>query len=331
MTLVEDASREHAPSSRSMSPTHSSHGDSLAGSVSNLALSTPARRHISFNTFVEQCISIDDPSAVSPAKKNGYDSDDEVVEDDSDDEDSSQSSVLEMHATPAVSPRRPGERGDGLVLRSNSTSQERERMTIAPIPPTLLKTSEDFPAPSPQVVYAPPKEFLWDGPIGEFFSSSTESTSSSDNLSIASGAMGAITGQTVDLGFVAPQWGRPAPPPGSVGKGTTGPVGPSDLFQANVYAAAGYEEPQRPLPPTLETPRGIGLHAGRSKWVPGSAIPDEEEEEEDSEEAADESSGVSGDEEESPEEVSGTFDRFVKTFHPLNLVSFQRPPSLGTL
>lgn len=298
--------------SRSLSPAGS---EGLAGSVSNLSLNAaPAKRHISFNTFVEQCISIDDPSAEkqrTPARGAFYDSDDEAVYDDEDedDEESSASSILEMHPTQVVGSRRPNERGTTPVLRSNSTSQERERMTIAPIPPTVLKAAEDLPAPSPQVIYAPPKEFLWDQTdFASSASSSGESTSSSDTLSSGSGS---ITGQNVDMGFVAPQWGRPTAAPGTVGKGSSGPVGPTGVFQSDPYAATGYEEPAKPdltqqasAAATAPGPTThLGLHAGRTKWVPGSEIPDDEDEaEEDSgDEAAENSTtGDEDDEDETP-------------------------------
>lgn len=272
---------DHDDISRSMSPANS---EGLAGSTSNLN-----KRHISFNTFVEQCISIDDPAQARSAYD---DSDGGVMEEDDEEEedDSSLSSVLEMNRRPTE--RTPG----GPVVRSNSTSQERERMTIAPIPPTSLKTSGDFPAPSPQVVYAPPKEFMWELPGAEL--SSSDSVSSSDNLSNASGS---ITGGPVDLGFVAPQWGRAPAAPGSVGSGSTGPVGPSDLFQANVYEAVGYEEPHRPPLATSPPSKGIGYGAGRSKWVSGAPTDDDEEDEDEEDEAADNSSDALSESEE-PEE-----------------------------
>ena len=302
VSILEGHDHDHdSVPSRTMSPSHS---DGLAGSVSNLSINTPAKRHISFNTFVEQCISIDDPnpSGTQSKKSAVYDSEDDLIPDDGEDDDvdSSTSSVLEMRAGAIA--RRPDERHGGPILRSNSTSQERERMTIAPIPPTLLKTSEELPAPSPQVVYQPPKEFIWDGPIdfanNTSSSSSSGSTSSSDNLV---SAMGSITGAPIDMGFVSPQWGRPAPPPGTVGKGSLGPSGPVGL-EEDLYETAGYQEPPRPViganamsPPS----RGIGIGAGRSKWVPGSAIPDDEDEEtSESSESSATSSGASGDEEE---------------------------------
>ncbi|KAG9045930.1 hypothetical protein FS837_005405 [Tulasnella sp. UAMH 9824] len=298
--------------SRSLSPAGS---EGLPGSVSTLSLNAaPAKRHISFNTFVEQRISIEDPSVPkqrTPAQRRAafYDSDEDVMDEDEDedDEESSASSILEMHPGQVVGSRRPNERGTTPVLRSNSTSQERERMTIAPIPPTVLKAAEDLPAPSPQVVYAPPKEFLWDqGDFTSSASSSGESSSSSDNLSSASGS---ITGQNVDMGFVAPQWGRPAAAPGTVGKGSTGPVGPAGVFQSDPYAATGYEEPAKPdttqqsaAAAPAPGPQHLGLHAGRTKWVPGSEIPDDEDEpEEDSgDEAAENSTTGDEDEDETP-------------------------------
>ncbi|KAG8907681.1 hypothetical protein FRB99_002759 [Tulasnella sp. 403] len=265
VTLQDPPPRDSPTTSRAMSPAHS---DSLAGSISNLALSQPAKRHISFNKFVEQCISIDDPAPNDPHGPP-YDSDDQDAEDD-DSDDSSVSSVLEMHSTPSVGSR---SRDRGPTVRSNSTSQERERMTIAPIPPTVLKTTEEFPAPSPQVVYAPPQGFVWDPTHPEFSSESSTGSGSSDNLS---NALGSITGQPLDLGFVPPQWGRASAAPGTVGKGNAGPVGPADLFQSNVYN--GYQEPAKVDTSALPGAT-IGMHAGRSKWVPNASIPDDDDEE----------------------------------------------------
>ncbi|KAG8915401.1 hypothetical protein FRC01_003674 [Tulasnella sp. 417] len=315
-TLIEPNGGDPS-ASRSLSPVGS---EGLPASVSTLSLNAaPAKRHISFNTFVEQYISIEDPSAPkprTPAQRRAafYDSDDDIAYDDEDDdEESSASSILEMHPGQVVGSRRPDQRGTTPMLRSNSTSQERERMTIAPIPPTVLKAAEELPAPSPQVVYAPPKEFLWDqGDFASSASSSGESSGSSDNLSTASGS---ITGQNADMGFVAPQWGRPPIAPGTVGKGSSGPVGPAGVFQSDPYAATGYEEPAKPdaTQPASATgtstttpapgPQHIGLLAGRTKWVPGSEIPDDEDEaEEDSgDEAAENSTtGDEDDEDETP-------------------------------
>lgn len=271
VTLAEPAGDPSA--SRSLSPAGS---EGLPGSVSNLSLNaTPARRHISFNTYVEQYISIEDPSATNnnlkrrtPINRRGafYDSDDDVVYDDEeDDEESSASSILEMHHPgQVVGARRPNERGPTPVLRSNSTSQERERMTIAPIPPTILKAAEDLPAPSPQVVYAPPKEFIWDQ--GEIAAPS--SGESSDNLA-SNIASGSITGQSVDMGFVAPQWGRPPAAPGSVGKGSTGPVGPTGVFQSDPYGRLGTRNPPNPRhrPPTVHRSRSACLLEGPSGFL----------------------------------------------------------------
>ncbi|KZW00022.1 hypothetical protein EXIGLDRAFT_190473 [Exidia glandulosa HHB12029] len=104
-----------------------------------------SKRHISFNTFVEQCIAIEKPLDAP--------SDTESSEDD-EDEDESDDGVLEFRtrsgSVPAPTPRKPA------LVRHHSHAGERGHVTIAPIPPTILKTSESFPGLSPAVVFVPP-------------------------------------------------------------------------------------------------------------------------------------------------------------------------------
>lgn len=108
------------------------------------------RRHIHFNTFVEQCISIDKP-------RNSTAVDDESEEDDEADDDileirslsgSSTTSVFSQHSRPAFTRR---------------DSSEKDLISIAPIAPTILKSSELHPAPSPAVVFVPPTGSLYEG------------------------------------------------------------------------------------------------------------------------------------------------------------------------
>ncbi|KAF9512657.1 hypothetical protein BS47DRAFT_1038573 [Hydnum rufescens UP504] len=129
--------------------------------VSSDGENTGTRKHISFNTFVEQCIAIDKPRG--SILSNGmttweaesalpYDEDHIIYEED--DEDlltmrSSSSSSAESSRAPSL--RRPS-------LGSHSSSVDnKERVTIAPIAPTMLKTFDFSPGQSPAVVFVPPQ------------------------------------------------------------------------------------------------------------------------------------------------------------------------------
>ncbi|EJD47909.1 hypothetical protein AURDEDRAFT_113193 [Auricularia subglabra TFB-10046 SS5] len=106
-------------------------------------------RHISFNTFVEQCIAIEKPIDAP--------SDEETS--DEDEEDESDDGVLEFRtrsgSVPAPTPKKPS------LVRHHSHSGDRGHVTIAPIAPTILKTSESFPGVSPAVVFVPPEGSLY--------------------------------------------------------------------------------------------------------------------------------------------------------------------------
>ncbi|KAF8757768.1 carbohydrate metabolism-related protein [Rhizoctonia solani] len=105
------------------------------------------RRHIHFNTFVEQCISIDKPRSPS----GDDDSEDEEADDD----------ILEMRSisgsstTSVVSNIRPS-----FTRRDSS---DKDLVSIAPIAPTVLKSSDPHPAPSPAVVFVPPNGSFYEG------------------------------------------------------------------------------------------------------------------------------------------------------------------------
>lgn len=97
------------------------------------------RRHIHFNTFVEQCISIDKPRKAD-------------VNDDSD-EDEADDDVLEIRSisgssATSITSHRPS--------FSRRDSNDKDLISIAPIAPTILKSSDPHPAPSPAVVFVPP-------------------------------------------------------------------------------------------------------------------------------------------------------------------------------
>lgn len=101
------------------------------------------KKHISFNTFVEQVIAVDDPSEAQQQQQMS-DSDDEMLEIRSNSSRSSRSS------------RRPS-----LSRNSSSGSGSAgEHLTIAKIAPTMLKTNGVYHSALPAMVYAPPAEYL---------------------------------------------------------------------------------------------------------------------------------------------------------------------------
>lgn len=85
------------------------------------------KKHISFNTFVEQCISLDEPTSIAPDRPY----DDDNSDDDDDDDD-----VLEMRSTSSV-----GSSSSKPSLSRQSSSTEKEHFTIAHIAPARLKTT----------------------------------------------------------------------------------------------------------------------------------------------------------------------------------------------
>ena len=177
-SLLQTTSEPHIlPSgTRRQSPPRAFSG-SLSGMIRRDSSSSPrigsdgentgVKKHISFNTFVEQCIAIDKPR--SSTLSNGlvawedesgspYDEDQTIYYED-DDEDavltmrSSSSSSAESSRTPSI--RRPS-------LGSHSSSVDnKERVTIAPIAPTMLKTFDFSPGQSPAVVFVPPQGSLF--------------------------------------------------------------------------------------------------------------------------------------------------------------------------
>lgn len=98
----------------------------------------PEKRHISFNTFVEQCVAISEQDLAAQQS----DSDDDMLEIRSNSSRSSRSS-------------RPS-----LSRNSSTGSTSSEHLTIAKIAPTMLKTNGTFASSHlPQMVYAPPPEY----------------------------------------------------------------------------------------------------------------------------------------------------------------------------
>ncbi|KGB75938.1 hypothetical protein CNBG_1776 [Cryptococcus deuterogattii R265] len=94
------------------------------------------KKHISFNTFVEQCVAIADPSQPQPQENNRPD-------------------VLEMK--PAHQRRESHASRPSLSRQSSSTSSA-ERLTISMLAPTTLKPGPGT-NPDLQMVYAPPVEY----------------------------------------------------------------------------------------------------------------------------------------------------------------------------
>jgi hypothetical protein len=98
---------------------------------------TSGKKHISFNTFVEQVIAVDEPQ-------------DQQMSDSSDDD------MLEMRSSSSRSSRssRPS-----FSRNSSSGSGNGEHLTIAKIAPTMLKTNGIYHSNLPAMVYAPPLEY----------------------------------------------------------------------------------------------------------------------------------------------------------------------------
>jgi hypothetical protein len=98
------------------------------------------KRHISFNTFVEQVIALDEPNEP------------QQMFDSSDDE------MLEMRSSSSRSSRSSRSR-PSLSRGSSSSSAHHEHLTIAKIAPAMLKTNGIYHSSLPAMVYAPPPEY----------------------------------------------------------------------------------------------------------------------------------------------------------------------------
>ncbi|KAJ9097810.1 hypothetical protein QFC19_006678 [Naganishia cerealis] len=113
------------------------------------ALPTGSKRHISFNTFVEQCIAVDDPNEIPAIEAEAMD------EEDDDDDDSD--GMLEIRSA-SSSGRTSSSRGSRPTLsRHSSVSSSADHMTIAKIAPTTLKTLGG--ADGAPLVHAPPEAY----------------------------------------------------------------------------------------------------------------------------------------------------------------------------
>ncbi|WVQ92971.1 hypothetical protein IAU59_000033 [Kwoniella sp. CBS 9459] len=107
------------------------------GSATADAQASGSKKHISFNTFVEQCVAVDEPR--------------EAQQLDSSDEDE----MLEMRSSSYSSSSRSSRSSRPSLSRNSSTSSE--HLTIAMIAPTMLKTNNVQGGTALQ--YAPPPEY----------------------------------------------------------------------------------------------------------------------------------------------------------------------------
>ena len=107
-----------------------------SGDITQEILSTSGKRHISFNTFVEQCVAVEAGQL-------------REIQDQSDDD------MLEMRSMTSNSSR-----SSRASMSRQSSSSSGEHLTIAKIAPTMLKTNGTFVSSSqPIMIYAPPPEY----------------------------------------------------------------------------------------------------------------------------------------------------------------------------
>lgn len=106
------------------------------------------RRHISFNQRVDQCIAVDSHQEVGGDSEDEEDDSEEEYDNghqDEDDASSSDEDVLTMKSSPRTT-------NSWFTSSSREPSPGYDTQTIAKLAPTILKTSDTYPAPSPQVV-----------------------------------------------------------------------------------------------------------------------------------------------------------------------------------
>lgn len=117
--------------------------------------SAPARsrRHISFNSFVEQRVVVD------PSPRRKVSADDRTSSDSESESEDEDGTVLEMRSLSgsSLSSSRRGSTNSQTSSDTNPRSAGMMTMITAPIAPTLLKEPEDLPAPSPAVVFVAPQ------------------------------------------------------------------------------------------------------------------------------------------------------------------------------
>ena len=144
-------SRKSARSDSSSSVQHSDAG-SYASSTTHggrVRQNGRPRRHISFNSFVEQRIVVDPPTTLPTVHSRSLSdsgSDDEQLEMKSS---SSSGSLISRRLN-------SGSRSSSSTTAHAADEPPKLTMITAPFPPALLKEAVDLPAPSPAVVFMPP-------------------------------------------------------------------------------------------------------------------------------------------------------------------------------
>ncbi|CAO1616435.1 unnamed protein product [Sympodiomycopsis kandeliae] len=140
------------------------------------------KRHISFNSRVDQCIAVD-----YHEPEYAYSDGGEEEEEDSDEEDSNESDegeVLTMKSNRSMSP--PSRQGSSTSLSTNGSDMP---SIIAKLAPTRLKTTDVYPSPSPAVVdpsgftsqYSPSSSRMGSQPAYDAYDENTRSTWEDDN------------------------------------------------------------------------------------------------------------------------------------------------------
>ena len=207
LPLAPDGKAPAPPLSCAVSSPSSRSRDSSCGETNN-----GQKRHISFNTFVEQCIAIEKPETPGDGyfiqEDDDFDITDEMdeyrdYEEESDNEEyASEDEVLEMR--PGLHSRTYTRRAPSLPGMPSShgfdmsnTGLEREHVTIAPIAPTMLKTSAS-PSPVGAAFYQGGYGSVWEEEEGEALFASKRSHT-------ASAYSGADRSDSVTLVYVPPQ------------------------------------------------------------------------------------------------------------------------------
>lgn len=132
-------------------PVLASAGPSSPGTDVGSASGSSNKRHISFNTFVEQCIAVDDPEDIRAIESSQGMISDDGYDDEEDD-------MLEMRSSTSTA----SSRSRPSMSRTSSTTSE--HVTIAKIAPTTLKALGNFPSPSPTTEFAPPEAYALEHP-----------------------------------------------------------------------------------------------------------------------------------------------------------------------
>ena len=108
------------------------------------------RRHISFNSFVEQRIVVDPPTTLPTVHSRSLS--------DSGSDDDEQLEMRSLSSSSSVTSRRlsSGSRSSSNATTHAADGLPKLTMITAPFPPALLKEAVDLPAPSPAVFFVPP-------------------------------------------------------------------------------------------------------------------------------------------------------------------------------